>query len=230
MTKTEAVTSGSEPSRLSPSRYSYLTLGEEVANSVSHGALAALVLVSLPVGSVTSYLRGGTLDAATVSLFIMALFLMFLSSTLYHAMPPESTHKAVFRILDHISIYVAIAGSYTPVALCVIGGWQGILIVALQWCMVLFGILYKSLSRRSLPKVSLTIYLVMGWTVGLFLPTFLANANPVLLVLMAVGGVLYSVGAFFYALKGFRYHHMVWHLFINAGALSHFAAIVFFLR
>lgn len=192
--------------------------------------MAALALLSLPVASVTSYLRGGVLDAASVSLFVVSLFLMFLCSTLYHAMAHETSHKTVFRILDHIFIYVAIAGSYTPVALCVIGGWQGILIVAIQWSMVLFGILYKSLSRRSLPKVSLTIYLVMGWTVILFLPAFLSSANPVLLLLMAAGGVLYSAGAFFYALKGFRYHHMVWHLFINMGAISHFAAIVFFLR
>ncbi|MGI5835749.1 MAG: PAQR family membrane homeostasis protein TrhA [Chloroflexota bacterium] len=206
------------------------TFGEEVANSVSHGAMAAIVLLALPVGAVTSYLRGGVLESASVSVFIISLYLMFQSSTLYHAMAPDSVHKAVFRILDHIFIYVAIAGSYTPVALCVIGGWQGVLIVVIQWMMVLFGILYKSLSRRSLPKVSLTIYLVMGWTVILFLPTFLSHANPVLLTLIATGGVLYSGGVFFYALKGFKYHHMVWHLFVNLGALSHFVAIVFFLK
>ena len=140
--------------------------------------MAAIVLFSLPIGAVTSYLRGGILDAASVSVFIISLYLMFQTSTLYHAMAHDSVHKAVFKILDHIFIYVAIAGSYTPVALCVIGGWQGVLILVIQWAMVLFGILYKSLSRQSLPKVSLTIYLVMGWTVVLFLPTFLSHAHP----------------------------------------------------
>jgi|GEM_PF-4915406 len=156
--KAATKTSSSEHGKQAPEHNSRLTLGEEVANSVSHGAMAAMALVSLPVGSVTSYLRGGTLDAATASLFIISLFLMFLSSTLYHAMAPESTHKVVFRILDHIFIYVAIAGSYTPVALCVIGGWQGTLIVTLQWCMVLFGILYKSLVPPLAPQTSASLF------------------------------------------------------------------------
>lgn len=206
------------------------TLGEEIGNSVSHGSMAGIALLILPAAAVTSYLRGGVVEAASVSLFMISLFLMFLASTLYHAMAPGSRHKTVFRILDHIFIYVAIAGSYTPVALCVIGGWQGTLIVIIQWAAVLFGILYKSLSRRSIPKVSVTIYLVMGWTAVLFLPTVIAKANPVLLGLMTLGGLLYSSGVFFYARKGARYNHMVWHLFVNLGALSHLLGIVGFLR
>lgn len=207
-----------------------LTMGEEIANSVSHGSMAAIALMLIPVAAVNSYIRGGVLEAAAVSVFIISIFLMFLSSTLYHAMAHETRHKVVLRILDHIFIYVAIAGSYTPVALCVIGGWQGILIVAIQWTMVLFGVLYKSLSRRSLPKVSVTIYLVMGWTAVLFLPTVLANANPILLGLMTAGGLFYSGGVFFYARKSVRYYHMVWHLFVNLGVLSHVVAVVVFLK
>lgn len=107
-----------------------------------------------------------------MSIFVISIFLMFLASTLYHSMNPASKHKAVFHILDHIFIYVAIAGSYTPIALSVIGGWQGIFITILQWAMVLFGIFYKSLSRNSIPAISLTIYLVMGWTIVFFLPLF----------------------------------------------------------
>lgn len=95
---------------------------------------------------------------------------MFLVSTLYHAMNHHSSHKRVFRILDHIFIYFAIASSYTPVALCLIKGYQGIFILIVQWAMVLVGILYKSISIISLPKLSLTIYLVMGWTAILFFP------------------------------------------------------------
>lgn len=207
-----------------------LTVGEEIANSVSHGSMAAVALILLPVASTISYLRGGVLEAASVSVFVTSLFLMFLSSTLYHAMAHETRHKQVLRILDHIFIYVAIAGSYTPVALCVIGGWQGILIVVLQWTMVLFGILYKSLARRSVPKVNVAIYLVMGWTAVLFLPIVLAKANPLLLGLMTLGGLFYSGGVLFYARKGMKYHHMVWHLFVNLGALSHVVAVVAFLR
>ena len=135
------------------------TVGEEIGNSVSHGAMALLVLCALPFASVWAYAQGGgdVLAAVSVSIFVISIFLMFLASTLYHSMNPASKHKAVFHILDHIFIYVAIAGSYTPIALSVIGGWQGVVITAVQWAMVLFGIFYKSLSRRSIPAVSLTI-------------------------------------------------------------------------
>lgn len=91
---------------------------------------------------------------------------------------------------------------------------------------MLFGIVYKSLSRRSIPAVSLTIYLVMGWTIVFFLPLFVRHASAPLLALIVAGGLLYTAGAWVYARKGFRYHHMVWHLLIDLAAACHFAAIV----
>ena len=205
------------------------TLGEEVANAVSHGVMVCLTLAALPFAAVHAYLRAGTLAAFATSVFVISLLLMFLGSTLYHSMHPASRHKEIFHILDHIFIYVAIAGTYTPIALSVIGGWQGIFITILQWVMVLFGIIYKSLARRSIPAVSLTIYLVMGWTIVFFMPLFVRHASTPMLVLIAVGGLLYTAGAWVYARKGFRYHHMVWHLLINVAAISHFVAIVFYL-
>ena len=207
------------------------TVGEEVANAVSHGVMSLLTLLALPFAAVWAYVHDsdGVLASASVSVFVISIFLMFLASTLYHSMNPQSKHKAVFHILDHIFIYVAIAGSYTPIALVVIGGWQGIFITVLQWAMVLFGIFYKSLSRKSIPAISLTIYLVMGWTIVFFLPLFVRRASVPLLVLIALGGLLYTLGAYFYAKKGFRYHHMVWHLLINLAVAAHFVGIVFYL-
>ena len=212
-------------------RIYFPTLGEEVANTISHGVMSLLALCALPFAAVWAYLHDPqpVLACVSVSIFVISLFLMFLASTLYHSMNPASKHKAVFHILDHIFIYVAIAGSYTPIALSVIGGWQGVLIAVLQWAMVLFGIFYKSLSRRSLPAVSLTIYLVMGWTILFFLPLFLRNASTQLLWLIAAGGLFYTLGAWFYARKGLRYRHLAWHLLINLGAACHFAGIVFYL-
>ena len=212
-------------------RIYFPTLGQEVANTISHGVMSLLALFAPRFAAVWAYLHDPqpVLACVSVSIFVISLFLMFLASTLYHSMNPASKHKAVFHILDHIFIYVAIAGSYTPIALSVIGGWQGVLIAVLQWAMVLFGIFYKSLSRRSLPAVSLTIYLVMGWTILFFLPLFLRNASTQLLWLIAAGGLFYTLGAWFYARKGFRYHHLVWHLLINLGAACHFAGIVFYL-
>lgn len=208
------------------------TFGEEVANAVSHGVMTVLMLLVLPFSAVWAYIHGGSqgaLDATGVSIFVISILLMFLCSTLYHAMQPESKHKSVFHILDHIMIYFAIAGSYTPIALSVIGGWQGVLIVVIQWLMVLFGIFYKSLSKNSIPSVSLTIYLIMGWMIIIFFPLFWNRATTPLLTLIGAGGIFYTIGAWFYAKKGFRYHHLVWHLLINLAVICHFVGIVFFL-
>ena len=209
------------------------TFGEEVAPAVSHGAMAILALFALPFSAVWAFLHNPTnptLASVGVSVFVLSIFLMLLCSTLYHTMLPESKHKAVFHILDHIMIYFAIAGSYTPVALCVIGGWQGALIVVIQWVMVLFGIFYKSLAKRSIPSISLTIYLVMGWMIVIFFPLFWNNASTPLLALIGAGGICYTIGAVFYAKKGFRYHHLVWHLLINLAVICHFVGIVFYLN
>lgn len=207
------------------------SFGEEVGNSISHGVMSVLTLLALPFAAVWAWVRsGGSVQTVVgVSVFCISIFFMFLISTLYHAMSPDSRHKQVFHILDHIFIYVAIAGSYTPVALDVIGGWQGTLIVIVQWAMVVFGVFYKSLSSKSIPAISLTIYLIMGWTVVFFLPLFLSHATPLFMALIAIGGVLYTAGAVIYAMKGFKYHHLVWHLLIDLAAASHFVAIVFFL-
>lgn len=209
------------------------TFGEEVANTVSHGVMAVLTLLALPFSAVWAFVHGvenPALASAGISVFVFCIFMMFLCSTLYHAMQPDSKHKAVFHILDHIMIYLAIAGSYTPIALYVIGGWQGTLIVVIQWVMVLFGIFYKSLARRSIPSISLSIYLIMGWMIIIFFPLFWNNASTPLLVLIGAGGIFYTIGAAIYAKKGFRYHHLVWHLLINLAVICHFVGIVFFLN
>ena len=207
------------------------SFGEEVGNAVSHGVMSIATLIALPFAAVWAYVAsGGQVQTAVgVSIFCLSIFMMFLISTLYHSMAHETRHKEVFHILDHIFIYVAIAGTYTPIAVSVIGGWQGWLIVALQWAMVIFGVFYKSLSRRSIPAVSLTIYLIMGWTVVFFFPLFWNNASTGLLSFISLGGLLYTIGAWFYARKGFSYHHLVWHLLINLAAAAHYVAIVFYL-
>ena len=204
------------------------SFGEEVANAVSHGAMALLALCFIPVAAVVAYARGNAGDAAAISVFSISIFLMFLGSALYHAMAQDSKHKEIFRILDHSFIYVAIAGSYTPIALSVLGGWQGWLIFAIQWTMVIFGILQKALSSHKIMKPSLAIYLIMGWTVVIFFPLFIAKAQLGLQLLLLAGGLFYTIGAIFYAKKGFKYHHMVWHLFVSLGAAAHAIGIVFF--
>jgi len=212
------------------SKVRHYTFGEEIGNAISHGVMAFAVLSGIAPAAIRAYLRQGALAAVSTTIFMCSLFLMFLSSTLYHSMTVDTRQKQVLQILDHIFIYVAIAGTYTPIALVVIGGWPGILVASLQWAMVIFGILYKSLARRRIPKVSLTIYLVMGWSIVLVAPMFIRNASTGLILLILGGGIFYSAGAYFYAKKEKRFFHMVWHFFVNLGAACHFLGVLMFLN
>ena len=206
-----------------------LTFGEELGNSITHGVMSFLMLMGLPFASIYGYVKGGMTLGTGYGIFIISLFLMFLASTLYHAMAYDSKHKYVFRILDHSFIYVAIAGTYTPVCLYVIGGKLGYGILIVQWLMVLFGILYKAIAQKSIPRLSVTIYLIMGWAALIAMPDLIRNSNFWFVFLIALGGILYSIGAWFYMQKDRPYFHMIWHLFINFAALSHFIAIIFFI-
>jgi len=205
------------------------TFGEEVGNSISHGIMALLVLCGLAPTAIFIYVQHGTLAAAGVSIFMCSLFLMFLSSALYHSITVDTRQRQVMQVLDHIFIYFAIAGTYTPVALSVIGGWQGIAIASLQWIMVIIGILYKSIARRKIPKVSLTIYIVMGWSIIFVAPLLIRNASIEMQLLLLGGGVFYSAGSYFYAKKGKKYFHMIWHIFVNLGATCHFLGVLLYL-
>lgn len=205
-----------------------LSFGEEIGNAISHGVMAAILLLVLPLMAVYGYLKGGVIMSIGFSIVAISLFLMFLASTLYHSMSYDSPHKIVFRILDHIFIYVAIAGTFTPIVLVAMDGVISYLVLIIQWGMVLFGILYKSIAKNSLPKVSVTIYMAMGWSAILLIPQLIANTSPMFIGLIVLGGLLYTVGALFYRQKK-PWRHFIWHLFINAASISHLIAIIFYL-
>jgi len=208
--------------------YQY-TFGEEVANTITHGVMAALVLLTMPFAILYVNAKGQLIDAIGVSIFMISIFLMLLSSTLFHSMEKDTKQKRIFKIFDHIFIYVAIAGSYTAVALAIIGGWQGIVITCIQWTMVIVGILQKTLVDRKNPRSSVAVYLIMGWTLLAFLPIFLKQASLGLFIFILLGGISYSIGAIIYSKKGFKYYHMVWHIFVNIGVIMHFIGLIFFL-
>jgi hemolysin III len=205
------------------------TFGEEVGNAISHGTMALITLGGIAPVAIHNYLKSGSLAAVSTSIFMCSIFLMFLFSALYHSMAAETQHKQVLQILDHIFIYVAIAGTYTPIALSVIGGAAGIIVASLQWIMVLFGILYKSIAKRKIPKISLTIYLVMGWSILFVLPLFIRNASLGMQLLLLGGGIFYSAGTYFYAKKEKKFFHMIWHFFVSLGAFCHFMGVLLFL-
>ena len=205
-----------------------LSFGEEVANSITHAVGAALMLGLLPVTAIHAYSAYNLKAAVGMSIFVISLFLMFLSSAIYHAMDYQSTHKYVLRIIDHSMIYIAIAGSYTPVALSLVDGWLGYLIIVLQWGTTIFGILYKIFAKNINEKFSLALYLLMGWLVVFILPAIVQKTTPLFWLLMIAGGLSYTIGAVFYAKKK-PYFHMIWHLFIMLASFLQYMGIVFYM-
>ena len=202
-----------------------LSFGEEIANAVTHAVGAVLMLILLPISAIYSYEGHGLVAAVGTSIFVISLFLMFLSSTVYHSMSYGSTHKYILRIIDHSMIYIAIAGSYTPVVLSLMNNWFGYLIIAIQWGTTIFGILYKIFAKKVNEKFSLALYLIM---VVFIIPQIIGQTGPVFWGLMLAGGLCYTVGAGFYAQKK-PYFHMIWHLFILAASALQYLAIVYFM-
>lgn len=205
-----------------------LSFGEEVANSITHAVGAVAMLVLLPITAIYSYHHYGMQAAVGISIFDISLFLMFMSSTIYHSMQYDSPQKFVLRIIDHSMIYIAIAGSYTPVALSLVGGWLGYLIIVLQWGATIFGILYKIFAKKINDKFSLFLYLLMGWLVVFIIPSIISKTGVVFWSLMLAGGLAYTIGAIFYARKR-PYDHMIWHLFILLASILQYIAIVHFM-
>lgn len=200
--------------------------GEEIANSVSHGVALLAAIAAVPFLIV----RASHLGAAHVvgaSVFTGAMVLLYLTSTLYHALPAGRT-KAFFLKLDHCAIYIFIAGSYTPFALGALGGspwgWE---LFALVWSFAVVGVTLKAFDRLRHPWLSSGLYLTMGWLV-LIAAVPLAERVPLLCVkLLVAGGVAYTLGIVFFMLDHrFRYAHAVWHSFVVAGSGFHFFAVL----
>lgn len=206
-----------------------LTFGEEIGNAASHGAAALLTLFILPYAAVHSFNNGGTLESISVSVYVISIFMMFISSTIYHSMQNNTSHKYILRIIDHGMIYVAISGTYTPVLLSVVGGWLGWLVTILLWGTTLWGILYKSIATKVNHRLSLIVYLVMGWVGIIFLPIIIMRTSWWFIFFIFLGGLSYTIGAWFYAQKNKPYFHMIWHIFIVLASFLHMIGIFYFM-
>ena len=160
-----------------------------------------------------------------VIFFIVGMFLMFLCSTLYHWWWP-GRGKNVLRKLDHISIYVMIACSYTPICVSVVGGWIGWTVFGLQWAVVIGGVFYKVFAMGKYPRLSLALYLFMGWSVLLVIkPVFERLSLPAMLCIVAEG-IFYTVGTYFFANDHRKHFHAIWHVFVLLGAMAHWTAVL----
>ena len=216
-----ARTSGSAPGRAHRPQ----SLGEEIANAVSHGVGLLAAIIGAPFLLIAIARRGGSAVVVGASVFAMAVVLLYLISTLYHALP-ASRAKRVFRVFDHGAIFLLIAGTYTPFTLGVLRGGWGWTIFGLIWGLAILGIALKAIAGVRFPVLSTCLYIGMGWLAIIAIrPLWLHLPTPGLLWLVA-GGVAYTAGVTFYAFDRVRYLHFVWHLFVLAGTACHFVAVL----
>lgn len=203
------------------------SLGEEVANSVSHGLGLLAALAAFPVLVTSALQRGSAMEIAGASVFATTVVLLYFTSTLFHAFP-QSRAKRVFQVLDHSAIYFLIAGTYTPFTLGVLNGTRGWVLFGLVWGMALVGTLLKALGGVRYNTLSTLVYLAMGWLVVIAADVVWAQVPAWGIFWLFAGGVAYTAGAAFFLAERIRYFHFVWHLFVIAGTACHVVAVLWY--
>lgn len=203
------------------------SLGEEIANSVSHGLGLMGGLAVFPVLVIAAYQRGDAAGVVGASVFASTVVLLYLASTLFHAFP-VSRAKRVFQILDHSAIYLLIAGTYTPFTLGVLRGAWGWTLFGLVWGFAVIGTVVKCLGGVRYTAVSTWVYLAMGWLVLIAADTAWALVPKWGLFWLLAGGIAYTAGALFFMAERVRYFHFVWHLFVVAGTACHVIAVLWY--
>ncbi len=206
--------------------YKY-TIGEDIANAISHGIAALVAYVGLIYLVYTSAMKGTFTDVISFSIYGTTLLFMFLMSTLYHAIFHDMT-RSIFKRLDHSAIFVLIAGSYVPFTFTVIKSTFSYAILAVLIIIAIMGIVLKTFFVGKYKKISTLIYIVMGWLIIFEIKPLIDNLNNHALTFLIAGGVIYTLGALVYALSKFKYHHFVWHLFVIIAAFCHYIVIAFY--
>jgi hemolysin III len=172
-------------------------------------------------------INGSALLITSSAIFGATLIIAYSSSTLYHAITNEKA-KQIFRQFDHASIYLLIAGTYTPIVLVSLGGVWGWSIFSVIWATAIFGIILKFVYPKRFKKLSVILYLIMGWFVVIAIKELMQNMDSGGLWLMLIGGLFYSVGVIFYVWKSLPYNHAIWHLFVLAGSISHYFMVLWY--
>ncbi len=200
------------------------SIGEEIANSLSHGVGFMAILAVTPL-LVLGAIPHGAASIVGVSIFAATMAVLYLTSTLYHAFP-HSRAKRVFRVIDHGAIFLLIAGTYTPFTLGILRGAWGWALFGTVWGLALAGILFKVVGGLRYPIASTVIYVAMGWLVVVAIQPLWQHLPPAGLMWLVAGGVAYTGGVAFYALKRVRYSHFMWHLCVLTGTTCHFFAVI----
>jgi hemolysin III len=203
------------------------SLIEELANGITHGIGLALSIVGLIALVVLSVMRGNAWHIAGCTTFGVTLVLLYAASTLYHSFHTPRL-KRILKILDHTAIYLLIAGTYTPFTLVNLRGFWGWTLFSLVWGLSVFGILWKLFHVDRFQLVSTLVYIAMGWLVLIAIKPVMSAVPLSGIVWLVAGGLFYTVGVLFYALKRVPYNHAIWHVFVMAGSICHYFAVMFY--
>ena len=204
------------------------TSGEEIANSISHGAGALASLVAAPFLIVHAVELGKTGYLIGSIIFVITMIVLYFSSTLYHSFRPGRL-KHIFRIIDHSAVYLLIAGTYTPFTLGVLHGAWGWTLLILIWGFALAGVALKFLRRMSHPVISTVLYLLMGWLIVVAIDPMYTRMPAAGLAWLVAGGLAYTAGTIFFVYDSrLRYGHFIWHWFVLAGTTSHYFAVYWY--
>jgi len=212
----------------SPVSAGQCSLGEEIANSITHGIGAALSIAAFVILVVFAGQQGDVWRIVSFSIYGATLFFLYLASTLYHSFTHEKV-KHFFRLMDHSCIFLLIAGTYTPPLLVAMRGTWGWTLFSLIWGLAVFGLIFETLTIGKFKIISVIIYITMGWLAVFALNPMLKALPPGMFKWFLIGGLFYTVGIVFYAWEKISYNHAIWHLFVLAGSITHFFGILFYL-
>jgi len=217
---------------MEPGKTGRFTRSEDLANAYSHLLGALLSVAALALLVVFAAVRGNAWHIVTFAIFGTSMIILYSSSAIAHWLP-EGRTKDSFFIMDQVAIYILIAGTYTPLSLVALGGRVGWVIFGLQWGMALFGIIRVLTKNRKfekgVPLLDIAIYAGMGWMVIFVAETVLKNISLMGLIWILIGGLFYTTGIIFFKVAKFKFHHLVWHLMVIGGSVSHFTAIFFYM-
>ncbi len=211
-------------SEVAVSRYS---VAEEIAHTVTHGIGALLSIGGLVVLVAFSTLNGDAWHITSTSIYGVTLIMLYTASSLYHGIP-HARAKQLLQRLDHAAIFLLIAGTYTPFTLVSLRGDWGWVLFGLVWTIAIAGVFLELACEKRYERLSLSLYLGLGWIVVLAIKPMLRSVEMGGLLLLLAGGLCYSLGVIFYVWKKLAYHHAIWHLFVLAGSVLHFFSILLY--
>jgi len=204
-------------------------VGEEIANSVTHGIGAVLAVAGLTVLVVLAAIYGDTWRVVSFTIYGSSLIILYSASTLYHGVRHPKV-KRVLRTFDHTSIYLLIAGTYTPFLLIAVRDTMGWTLLAIVWAMAIVGIIWKIFFLGRFEVMATIMYVLMGWMGVIAFRQMLVNVPHFGVIMLFAGGIVYTLGVGFYAWEKLPYNHAIWHLFVLGGSICHFVAIVTLVR